>query len=119
MKFLLDENIGKKVGYFLQSLGHIVSTIRQIGPGILDYQVLKLAISKKSILITSDKDFGELIFKEKQPHTGIVFLRLQDQTSKNKVRTLKLVFSKYKNIESKFIRVKEKSGIFKIKGVLT
>lgn len=115
MKFLLDENIGKQVAKFLKHLGHSTLRIREINPGIPDYEVLILATSKQSIIITSDKDYGELIFKEMQPHTGVIFLRLQDQSSENKIRALKVVFSKYKDIENKFIRVKETDGKFRIK----
>lgn len=66
MKFLLDENIGKIVAKSLEKLGHFVSCIKLIAPGIEDYKVLTLSTSKDAILITSDKDFGELIFKEGQ-----------------------------------------------------
>jgi len=115
MKFLLDENIGKAVAKFLEKLGHSASRIRLIAPGIEDYAVLDLSVSKDSILITSDKDFGELIFKEKQPSIGIIFLRLQDESSENKIKAIKKIFSKHKNIKNKFITVKEKDGEFKIR----
>lgn len=115
MKFLLDENIGKTVAKFLEKLGYAASRIRLIAPGIEDYEVLDLSVSKNSILITSDKDFGELIFKEGWFSTGIIFLRLQDESSENKIRALKKVLSKHKEIEKKFITVKEKEGKFIIR----
>lgn len=115
MKFLLDENIGKQVARLLQNLDHTALRIREINPGIPDYEVLALAVSEEAILITSDRDYGELIFKEKQPHTGVIYLRLEDESSDNKIRALKLVFSKYKDIKGQFIRVKEKDGKFRVK----
>lgn len=115
MKFLLDENLGKVVAKFLQSLGHIAIRIREINPGIPDYEVLELSVSEKCILITSDRDYGELIFKEKQPHTGVIYLRLEDESSENKIKALKFVFKESKNIEQKYIKVREKDGKFKIK----
>lgn len=115
MKFLLDENIGKAVAKFLQELGHSASRVRLISPGIEDYTVLELSVSKDSILITSDKDFGELIFKEKQPSTGVIFLRLEDESSENKIKAIKKVFSKHKKIKNRFITVKEKEGKFGIR----
>lgn len=115
MKFLLDENIGKIVARFLEKLGHSVSRIRLIAPGIEDYEVLNLSTSRNSILITSDKDFGELIFKEKEPSTGVIFLRLEDESSENKIRAIKKVLLKHKNIKNKFITVKEKDGKFRIR----
>lgn len=115
MKFLLDENIGKAVAKTLEKLGHSAFRIRLIAPGIEDYEVLNLSVSRNSILITSDKDFGELIFKEEQASTGVIFLRLQDESSHNKIKAIKLILSEYKNIENKFITVKEKGGRFRIR----
>ncbi len=115
MKFLLDENIGKKVAQFLFHLGHSVSRIREINPGIDDYSVLDLALSENAILITADKDYGALVFKGQQPHSGVIFLRVGDQSSDNKIRALKRLLSKYKNLENKFIVVKESEGKIKIK----
>lgn len=107
MKFLLDENIGKIVARFLEKLGHSTARIKLIAPGIEDYEVLNLSVSRNSILITSDKDFGELIFKEKQSSTGVIFLRLQDESSDNKIKALKEVLSKHKELKDKFVTVKE------------
>lgn len=115
MKFLLDENIGKEVARFLELLDHSASRIRLISPGVEDYEVLSLSVSQDSILITSDKDFGGLIFKEGQPSTGVIFLRLQDESSENKIKAIKKVFSKHKNIKNKFVTVKEKDGKFRIR----
>lgn len=115
MKFLLDENIGKEVARFLEKLGHSASRIRLIFPGLEDYQVLDLSVSKDSILITSDKDFGELIFKEKEPSTGVIFLRLEDESSENKIKAIKKVLLKHKNIKNKFATVKERGGKFSIR----
>ncbi len=122
MKFLLDENIGKKVAYFLQSLDYHILRVRQFYPGIPDDQILKLAISKKAILITSDKDFGELIFKKGQSSTGVIFLRLQNESSINKIKALKEVLhtSCLRNkqaccLRNKFITVKEKGEKFAIR----
>lgn len=113
MRFLLDENIGKKVALFLQQLGHTASRVREINPGIDDYLVLELAVSKDAILITSDKDYGQLVFKERLPHTGVIFLRLQNQSSNSKIEALRMILPKY--IEGKFVVVTEMSGKFKIR----
>lgn len=111
MKFILDENIGKEIAKFLKDLGHTTFRIKETNPGIPDVQVLDLAVSNEAILITSDKDFGELVFKYGQIHKGITLLRLEDETSGNKILALKKVISRYKKI-SDFIVVTEKAGKF-------
>lgn len=113
MKFLLDENTGKQIQLFLQDLNHTALRVKEINPGIPDYEVLAFSVSEKSILITSDKDFGELIFKEKQPHTGIILLRLVDESSNNKIKALRFALPRY--VAGKFIVVEEKDGKFRIR----
>lgn len=92
MKFLLDENIGK----------------------IEDFEVLEFAVSLNAIIVTSDRDFGELVFKWGYPHKGIIFLRLKDQTSENKIKALKKVVSTNKDL-SNFLVVTEQDEGFKIR----
>lgn len=115
MKFLLDENIGKIVAQTLHQLGHETFRVRKISPGITDPQVLDLAIDKDAILVTSDKDFGELIFKEGQYHCGIILLRLQTDTSTNKAAAIKWFLSKYQIIKRSFIVVNEKDNLFRVR----
>lgn len=116
MKFLLDENLGKSLAQFLTQLGHTTFRIKVINPGIEDFRVLELAVENDTILITSDKDFGELVFKEKLTHTGVILLRLADQTAENTRKALIFLLSKYpEGLENKFIVVTEKGGIFKMR----
>lgn len=114
-KFLLDENIGKSVALFLTQFGHTVYRIKKIHPGAEDFQVLDLAVEKYAILITLDRDFGELIFKERKPHTGVIFLRLDDQRLSNIKRALSWFLSIYPEhkIENSFTVIIEKMGKFK------
>ncbi len=115
MKFTLDENIGKKVAIFLVNLGHTVFRIREISPGIEDFEVLKLAVEKTSVVITLDKDFGYLVFKEGKLHKGIIFLRLDDETQENTIKVLTWVLSSYseKKLTTNFVTITEKNGKFK------
>ena len=66
MRFLLDENTDFTLVAFLQQLGHDVTCIAHDYPAALkDTQVLSIAASEQRILITNDKDFGELIVRRK------------------------------------------------------
>lgn len=115
MKFLLDENLGKRVALFLTRLGYPTLRIKKISPGAEDWQVLELAAEKQAILVTLDKDYGELIFKESKFHAGVIFLRLDDQTTVNVQRVLKWFLLKYSEskILSNFVVVTEKEGKLK------
>lgn len=114
MKFLLDENTSKSTAQFLTQLGHTVFRIKLINPGIEDFQVLKLTTEKEAILITLDKDYGELIFKHGKSHKGVIFLRLENQTSENTIKVLAWLLSTYpvEKFQHNFVTVTE-NGKFK------
>jgi predicted nuclease of predicted toxin-antitoxin system len=45
--------------------------------------ILRRAFAEERIVVTNDKDFGELIFRLQEPHHGVILLRLQDEIGNN------------------------------------
>ncbi len=76
MKFLGDENLDWQIVERLRLDGHEVLYVVEMEPGIPDDEVLELANNQGAILLTSDKDFGELVFRLRQIAAGIVLIRL-------------------------------------------
>jgi predicted nuclease of predicted toxin-antitoxin system len=111
MKFIVDECTGPTVAKWLINEGHDVASVSPEKIGISDKEVLKIALTEKRILINNDKDFGELIFKEKHIHHGIIFLSLSDETPKNKILVLKNLLEHHIKIidKGRFVVVREKS----------
>ena len=76
MRFLLDESAEARIAAILTEQGHDVTRIgRDYPPSLPDEDVLALAERERRILITNDKDFGELVFRERHPHAGVVLFR--------------------------------------------
>lgn len=80
MKFLADEGVDKPIVTMLRNAGFDIGYILELIPGADDETVLELAHSQQRILITQDKDFGELVFRLQQPHHGIILIRLEGYT---------------------------------------
>jgi predicted nuclease of predicted toxin-antitoxin system len=77
MRLLANENLPAQTIAALQQAGHDVVWMRTEAPGSRDEDVLARAQSEERILITFDKDFGELAFRAHLPSaTGIVLLRI-------------------------------------------
>jgi predicted nuclease of predicted toxin-antitoxin system len=77
MDFLANENFPGEAINALREAGHNVVWIRTEAPGIGDKEVLARARQENRILITFDKDFGELAFRAKLPAaSGIVLFRI-------------------------------------------
>ncbi len=82
MRFLADENFPRAAVEAWVEQGHNVVWIRTESPGIADTDVLRRAQSEARILLTFDKDFGELAFRVKLPATsGIILFRITASSS--------------------------------------
>jgi predicted nuclease of predicted toxin-antitoxin system len=88
MRFLVDECTGQKVAVWLRGLSHDVFSVFEQARGSEDEAMLLQAVAEDRIVITNDKDFGDLVFRDKKPHKGVVLLRLDDERSANKIARL-------------------------------
>ena len=61
MNLLADENVDAPIVAALRAAGHRVRYVLELDPGIDDPRVLALANADQTLLLTSDKDFGELV----------------------------------------------------------
>lgn len=76
MIFLADENVDRQIVERLRLDGHEVVYIAEMSPGIMDETVLAESRNSASVLITADKDFGELVFRNRQLSAGVLLIRL-------------------------------------------
>ncbi|OGB86640.1 hypothetical protein A3J41_03535 [candidate division TM6 bacterium RIFCSPHIGHO2_12_FULL_38_8] len=108
MKLLIDECVGPSVVRWLKEQNHDVVSIYDDFAGMKDVHVLQKSVTENRILITHDKDFGELIFKKKYQHCGILFLKLLDQQPTSTMRILERIITKHSNdLRNNFVIVTE------------
>jgi len=91
MRFMVDACTGPSVAGWLRSLGHRIYSVHENARSATDNDILTRARRGRYVLITNDKDFGELVFHIGRPHRGIILLRLKDETVENKISVLKRV----------------------------
>lgn len=85
MKFVADENVDVPLIARLRKDGHEVYAIIEMSAGISDNEVLNQAIQRGVVLLTADKDFGELVYRDRRYTCGIVLIRLSGLTTTEKV----------------------------------
>lgn len=107
MRFLLDESAEFRIAAFLKGEGHDVTTIAHDYAGSLtDQEVLTIASSEQRILITNDRDFGELIFRRKLAHAGVIYFRLPlSSTVDDKIDWLKRLLVSHQDRLDRFLVV--------------
>ncbi len=82
MKLLANENFPIDSYKYLKSQSFDIKAIGIDFSGITDKEVMTLAIDENRIILTFDKDYGELIFKYGyRPAEGVIFLRLETYES--------------------------------------
>jgi predicted nuclease of predicted toxin-antitoxin system len=77
MNLVADENIDRQVVERLRRDGHQVDWIAEVSPSATDEEVLRRTVDAKAVLVTEDKDFGELVFRRGLAHSGVILLRLE------------------------------------------
>ena len=76
MCFLADENIARAVIERLRSDGFDVLAVAESRPAASDRDVLGLAVAEQRIVITEDRDFGEMVVRQRMAVGGIILLEL-------------------------------------------
>ena len=76
MRLLADAHISRAMVGYLTGLGHDVLHVAAIAPRLSDSAILKRAAADHRVVLTADKDFGELCFLRLIPCAGVVLLRL-------------------------------------------
>ena len=95
IKLLMDVGVGKKVDLWLLNHGYNVKRARDINPRMPDHEILRMAVTEGRMVVTMDKDFGDLVYNSGQPHAGVLLLRLEDANSDEKIKVVKAILEKY------------------------
>ncbi len=104
----MDENVGPSVADWLTKQHHDVSSIYEDYRGESDTFVLDKAQFEERILITNDKDFGEMVFRHKRPHSGVILLRLANEQPMKTIAALRGLLERYSDqLAENFVVVTE------------
>jgi predicted nuclease of predicted toxin-antitoxin system len=75
--FVADEHVPFETIRILREAGFVVISVREDYRGMKDKQILQLADKNSAVVITSDSDFGDMIFRDKVPFSsGLIYFRL-------------------------------------------
>ena len=93
MNLVVDESVDRIVVDALRRDGHNILYISEFAPSINDDTVSNLANQHDALLITEDKDFGELVFRNGRVHTGVVLIRLSGLSTQAKIHSVSTTFA--------------------------
>lgn len=114
MNILADESVDLGIINELRKKGFTVKSVCEETPGISDQLVLKMTVENNSLLITEDKDFGELAYRLKLKHKGLLLIRLSELPRPERIATVvihikqysKELFEKFSVLTKRGLRIK-------------
>lgn len=92
MRFLADAHISVERVATVRDLGHDCVDPTAVPPRMPDVDVLRLAASEGRVVLTADKDFGELVFAHAIPCPGVVLIRIALADEADRVARLRSVW---------------------------
>ena len=93
MDFLIDVNASGVVSQYLLDHGHNVVEVAQKNQRMTDEDILSWAVNEHRIIVTTDNDFEEMVWRQKKPHCGI--LRMENLPRPQRIRLLHDVLTQY------------------------
>ena len=95
MLWLADECVAAPLVDWLRSAGHDVLYVAESAAGLSDADVIALASRERRLLLTEDKDFGDLFFRRGHPVPGIVLIRAGLDNSRFQIVRLAAAIEQY------------------------
>jgi predicted nuclease of predicted toxin-antitoxin system len=109
MRFLADESCDFAVVCALRAAGHDVQdvqAVKEICSGAPDEMVMQLAVQETRILLTEDKDFGQLVYAGSGLSVGVIFIRFPGNARQGMVKAvLELLDKAGDKLQGRFVVV--------------
>lgn len=107
-RFLADESLEYSIVLHIRKNDYDVTAISEQSPSVADERVLEIAYKQNRIILTNDKDFGDLVFLNNMEHKGIVLFRFKNETAIEKMKAFDSLLESYKNeLINSFVVIEE------------
>jgi predicted nuclease of predicted toxin-antitoxin system len=90
-----DESVDRQIVDRLRQDGHQIMYVAEEQPGITDDIILGQANRQEAPLLTADKGFGELVFRQRRVTNGVVLIRLAGLSSTGKAEVVASAISNH------------------------
>ena len=97
MNLIADESVDGPIVESLRVNGHTVTYVAELDPGTVDDEVFRTANDSGAILVTADKDFGEIVFRQKRVSSGVLLIRLAGLKAETKAELVSGVVREHEN----------------------
>jgi predicted nuclease of predicted toxin-antitoxin system len=93
VRLLADENVPRTIVAWLRGQGHDVLYAAESRSQAPDADLLTEAEAQGYVVLTEDKDFGELVYRDLRNSHGIILLRMDDLPASRRLARLQAVWT--------------------------
>ncbi|MBN1286292.1 MAG: DUF5615 family PIN-like protein [Anaerolineae bacterium] len=97
MQFLFDESCDAIMVRALRASGYDAKFVAEYMAGASDERVLQAAFDENRILVTQDRDFCALVFRDGKPSAGVVLVRISDELRERKAQRITELVTGFEN----------------------
>ncbi len=109
MKILADVNVERALVQWLRSEGHDVFWAADLPASVPDCDLLKTAREESRVVLTHDRDFGELVFRHNLASQGVILMRFEAPLQLERLALLKFHWSVIEqNADKQFLVVTDR-----------
>ncbi|HLP60788.1 MAG TPA: DUF5615 family PIN-like protein [Candidatus Deferrimicrobium sp.] len=113
-KFLADECFSFPITSTLRAMGYDVLWVGEMNPGADDTEVFEISREDGRIILTEDKDFGELAIRFGHKAKGIILLRIEPEKTELREKMIIELFTNFpEKLESHFITIDDEKFRFR------
>ena len=98
LRLFVDTSLGLSLEDCVRNSGHDATFVRDIDPRLPDSAILELAVRNHRMVLTMDKDFGELVYRVGRGHRGVLLLRMEDQSAAVSAPTVARLLQDYSEL---------------------
>ena len=111
MIFLANENFPFPSVTLLRQAGYLILSVAELYPGISDHEVIDKAKADHTVILTFDKDYGEIIFKHGQENPpAVIFFRFKGEKPESAGQLLiDIIANRKLEVENKFTVVEKEA----------
>lgn len=95
MKIVADENVDRQIVDLLRADEHDVLYVAELYSGLDDEAVLFRSQASGAVLLTADRDFGDLVFRQHLLHSGVLLIRLSSLRPDEKAALVAATFDQH------------------------
>ena len=115
---MADENVDAHIVRMLRESGHDVWYVAEASSGVSDHEILSRSADEHALLVTADKDFGDLVFRQNKATAGVLLLRLAGLSPEKKASIVKQAVQQYQDelqgafsvLTKAILRIRKKAG---------